>query len=159
MKKVGTGDYVKVHYTGKFDDGEVFDSSQGCQPIEVHIGASEVIPGFENALVGMELNEKKTFKIEAEDAYGQRDDALMQSFERSDFPDEFQPEVGQVIVLQSEEQGQFPATIKSVEADSVTLDLNHPLAGKALTFEIEVLEINDKPSEPTSCGCGCTSCS
>ena len=158
MSKVGDGNYVKVHYTGKYESGEVFDSSQGCQPLEVHVGASDVIPGFENALVGMSPSEKKTFTLEPSDAYGARDESLQKSFSRSDFPDDFQPEVGQVIVLQSPDQGHFPATVSSIEKDSILLDLNHPLAGKKLIFDVEVVEINDQSSQ-SSCGCGCSSCS
>lgn len=156
---VKNGDYVKVHYTGRFDDGEVFDSSNGCQPLEVHMGDSQVIPGFERALMGMSEKEKKTFSVEPGEAYGDRDERLEKSFELSDFPPEFQPEVGQVIVLQSPDNEQFPATIKGIETDAVILDLNHPLAGQNLTFDIEVVGISDKPSEPSSCGCGCSSCS
>jgi peptidylprolyl isomerase len=157
MKKVEDGNYVKVHYTGKFGDGEIFDSSSGCQPIEVHMGAHDVIAGFEDALLGMNLNEKKTFTLEAAEAYGEREEGLQQTFNRSDFPPDFDAEVGQVIILQDPEQGQFPAMVKTLEADQVVLDLNHPLAGRALTFDVEVVEINDQPSA-SACGCGC-SCS
>ncbi|GLI35451.1 FKBP-type peptidyl-prolyl cis-trans isomerase [Desulforhabdus amnigena] len=157
MKKVENGDYVKVLYTGKYDNGDVFDSNEGCEPFEVHIGSREVIPGFENALIGMSANEKKTFTLAASEAYGERDDSLEKSFQRSDFPDDFQPEVGQVIVLQSSQEGQFPATVKSIETDSVILDLNHPLAGKSLTFDVQVIEVNDKPTV-SPCTSGCSSC-
>jgi peptidylprolyl isomerase len=157
MKKVKNGDYVKVHYTGKFENGEVFDTSSGCSPLEVHIGGSDVIPGFEDALLGMGTSEKKTFTVDATEAYGPRDENLQKSFPRSDFPDGFEAQVGQVIILQSPEEEQFPATIAGVEGDQVLLDLNHPLAGKNLTFDIEVLEINDKPTEsPCNCGCSCS---
>jgi len=159
MRRVEDGNYVKVHYTGKFDNGEVFDSSSGCQPLEVHMGAKEVIPGFENALLGMAVQEKRTFTIEPSEGYGERDDRLEQRFQRSDFPQDFNPEIGQVLVLQDSEQGQFPAVVKELERDSVLLDLNHPLAGKTLIFEVEVAEINDEATAAAACGCGCTSCS
>ena len=159
MKTVKTGDYVKVHYTGKFEGGEVFDSSDGCQPLEVHMGDSQVIPGFENGLLGMSEKEKKTISINPSDAYGDRDDRLEKTFQLSDFPPEFKPEVGSVIVLQSPDNEEFPATIKSIEKESVVLDLNHPLAGQVLVFDVEVMEINEQPSAPSSCGCGCSSCS
>ncbi len=152
--KVKEGDYVKVHYTGKFNDGQIFDSSQGCQPLEVHMGANEVIPGFENALMGMEENEKKSFTVEADKAYGQRDESLERQFNRADFPQDFQPEVGQVLVLQDPSQGQFPATVKDVSGDTVMLDLNHPLAGRTLSFDVQVVEINNEPGA-SSCGGGC----
>jgi peptidylprolyl isomerase len=157
MKKVENGKYVKVHYTGKFDDGEVFDSSTGSTPLEVHMGASEVIPGFEKALIGMSENERKTVVITPEDAYGQRDENLEQSFQRSDFPADFAAQMGEMVVLESEEHGQFPAVVKSIDGQSVVLDMNHPLAGKELTFDLEVVEISDQPSTPKegSCGHGC----
>lgn len=157
MRKVKSGDYVKVHYTGRFDDGEVFDSSSGCKPLEVHVGNSEVIPGFESALLEMGINDKKTFTLGASDAYGERDDTLEHHFRRSDFPEDFKPDIGDVIILESEEQGQFPATVKNIDQESVLLDLNHPLAGKDLTFDVEVVEINDQPTEsPCDCGCSCS---
>lgn len=156
MKRIENGHYVKVHYTGTYGDGEVFDSSRGCEPLEVHVGAREVIPGFENALVGMGVQEKKTIKLGPDEAYGERAQELEKSFSRADFPEEFQPEVGQVIVLQNPDEGQFPATVLSVDNESVVLDLNHPLAGESLTFDIEVIEINDEP-QGRSCG-SCCSC-
>jgi len=157
MSTVESGKYVKVHYTGKFESGEVFDSSRGCQPLEIKVGAHQVIPGFEDALMGMSPSEKKTFTLEPSEAYGERDENLQQGFNRSDFPKDFEPEIGQVLVLQNPQQGQFPATVKSVEGDDIILDLNHPLAGKKISFDIEVMEINDQPS-PSACGAGC-SCS
>lgn len=157
MKTVKEGDYVKIHYTGRLDDGAVFDSSSGCKPLEVCIGAGQVIPGFENALLGMAPTEKKTFSVDPEDGYGERDGDLERSFQLSDFPTDFNPEVGQVIVLQSQDNEQYPATIKEIGKEEVLLDLNHPLAGEVLTFDVEVLEISDSPTE-TSCSCGC-SCS
>lgn len=158
MRNVEKGNYVKVHYTGKYDSGEVFDSSSECQPLEIHVGSSEVIPGFENALLGMALNESKSFRLEPSEAYGDRNEELEQTFKRSDFPADFKPEIGQVLVLQDSQSGQFPAVVKSIEPESVVLDLNHPLAGKSLNFEIEVVEINDQPT-PSACGCGCSGCS
>lgn len=157
MNKAEKGKFVKIHYTGTFDNGEVFDSSSGCQPLEIEIGAGQVIPGFEKALEGMVPSEKKTFTLQPSEAYGERDDQLEQTFNLSDFPKDFDPEIGQVLILQTDEQGQFPATVKALEADNVHLDLNHPLAGKTITFNIEVVEVNDSKSE-TACGCGC-SCS
>lgn len=157
MKKVENGKYVKVHYTGKFSDGEVFDSSTGSTPLEVQMGAGQVIPGFEKALMGMAENEHKTVVIAPGDAYGDRDASLEQSFRRSDFPDDFQVQTGEMVVLESEEHGQFPAMVKSIDSESVILDMNHPLAGKELTFDLEIVEISDQPSKPQegSCGHGC----
>ena len=161
MSKVENGKYVKVHYTGKYDDGEVFDSSSGCEPLEIQIGACQVIPGFEKALEGMAPSEKKSFTLQPSEAYGERREELEQTFNRSDFPEDFAPEIGQVLVLQTPEQGQFPATVKGVEKDQVHLDLNHPLAGRSITFDIEVVEINDQPTGRScasegSCSCSCS---
>ena len=157
MKTVKDGDYVKVHYTGRFDDGEVFDSSNGCKPLEVRIGAGQVIPGFESALLGMAPQEKKTFTVSPDNGYGERDEDLERSFDRSDFPADFTPEIGQVIVLQGPDNEHYPATVKEIGTEGMTLDLNHPLAGQELTFDVEVLEINDSPSE-SSCSCDCSCC-
>lgn len=157
MNKAEKGKFVKVHYTGKYENGDVFDSSSGCDPLEVQLGSGQVIPGFEKALEGMGPNDKKTFTLEPCEAYGERKDDLEQSFQLTDFPEDFDPEVGQVLILQTPEQGQFPATVKALQEDSVLLDLNHPLAGKAITFDVEVMEVSDQPSQ-SACGCGC-SCS
>lgn len=157
MSKVEKGKFVKIHYTGTFESGEVFDSSSGCQPLEIEIGAGQVIPGFERALEGMTPSEKKSFTLQPSEAYGERDEEMEQTFPLSDFPPDFNPEVGQVLILQTEENQQFPATVKAFGADNVRLDLNHPLAGKTITFNIEVMEINDAKSSH-ACGCGC-SCS
>jgi len=156
MKRIENGHFVKVHYTGTYGDGEVFDSSRGCEPLEVHVGARDVIAGFEDALLGMGIQEKKTITLSPGEAYGERDQEREISFRRDDFPDEFQPEVGQVIVLQNADEGQFPATVISVDNENVVLDLNHPMAGESLTFEIEVIEINDE-SKGRACG-SCCSC-
>ena len=156
MRKVEKGDYVKVHYTGKLEEnGEVFDSSRGCQPLEVRIGAGQVIPGFENALLGMSSSEQKTFTLNPDEAYGGRDENLKRTFSRDQLPKDMSPEVGQVLVLQHPQQGQIPATVAEVTDQDIVLDLNHPLAGKAISFDVEVMEINDQPS-PSACGAGCS---
>lgn len=155
MKNIDKGHFVKLHYTGTFADGETFDSSQGCKPFELQVGAGQVIKGFDDALIGMALREKKTFTVKAADAFGERDDNLKQEFPRTDLPKDFHAEVGEVLMLENAQCGEIPATVQHVDADRVIVDLNHPLAGKDLTFAIEVLEINDEPS-PSACGCGCS---
>jgi peptidylprolyl isomerase len=156
MRRVQKGHFVKVNYTGTLENGEVFDSTQSCQPLEVEVGSGNVIKGFEDALIGMAQNEKKTFSLEPADAYGHRDDSLEQSFERSEIPADFQPKVGEVVGLQTEQGNQVLATVKHIDSEKLTVDLNHPLAGRSLTFEVEIGEINDQPSPAPSCGCGCT---
>jgi peptidylprolyl isomerase len=155
MKVVEDGDYVKVTYTGRLDNGEIFDANDSCCPLEVHMGAGDVIKGFEEALLGMSQFEKKTFTLSPEDAYGPRDDTLSQDVARSELPPDFQPEEGEVVVFQAQDGEQGLATVRRVGLEEVTFDLNHPLAGEALTFEIEVSEINDAPTQ-TECPSGCS---
>ena len=156
MKKVENGQFVSVHYTGTLQDGEVFDTSEGRHPLEVQIGAGQIISGFEKALIGMALNEKKNLTLDPEDAYGQRDDSLTHSFPREDVPAEINPEVGQTVALSSPEGRQVPAIITEVNDEKVVVDLNHPLAGLTLTFDIEVVGISDTATQdPAGCGGGC----
>jgi len=159
MEKVENGVFVSVHYKGTLKDGKVFDTSEGRNPLEVQMGEGQLIPGLEKALVGMSLKEKKVLTIEPEDAYGHIDEKLTHSFPKSDVPSEINPEVGQVVALTSPEGQQVPAQIIEVDDEKVVLDLNHPLAGEKLTFDIEVVGISSTPTQDhTGCGAGC-SCS
>jgi peptidylprolyl isomerase len=156
MQKVETGDFVSVHYKGTLQNGEVFDTSEGRHPLEVQMGAGQIISGFEKALMGMSLNEKKVFTLDPENAYGQKDDSLTHSFPRKDVPAEVNPEVGQTVALSTPEGQQVPAMITEVDDQKVVVDLNHPLAGQTLTFDIEVVGISDKATQdPAGCGGGC----
>jgi peptidylprolyl isomerase len=163
MKKVEKGHFVKVNYTGKLDNGDVFDTNVNTQPLEVEMGAGGIIKGFEDALLGMAEQEKKTFKLSPNEAYGERDDKLEQSFMRSALPDNFDPKLGEVVALQTPQGQPFPAKVKHTDDEKITFDLNHPLAGQSLTFEIEIMEINNESTapacEPSSCGSCCSSCS
>jgi peptidylprolyl isomerase len=130
--------------------------NHGRRPLEIKMGAGQLVAGFENELMGMSLNEKKTFTLEPEAAYGQRDESLTQSFPRSDIPPEMNPRVGMTVGLHTPEGQQVPAQIVHLDDEKVTLDMNHPLAGESLTFEIEVVGISDTPTQvPSGCGCGC----
>ena len=156
MKKVENGLFVSVDYRGTLQNGNEFDTSHGRQPLEIKMGARQLVAGFENELVGMSLNEKKRFTLEPEAAYGQRDESLTQSFPRSDIPPEMNPRIGMTIGLHTPEGQQVPAQIVHIDDKKVTLDINHPLAGESLTFEIEVVGISDTPTQvPSGCGCGC----
>ena len=156
MEKVETGLFVSVHYKGTLQNGEVFDTSEGRHPLEVQMGAGQLISGFENALMGMSLNEKKAFTLDPDEAYGQKDESLTHSFPRADVPAEIKPEVGQTVALASPEGQQVPATITEVDNEKVVLDLNHPLAGQTLTFDIEVVGISETATQdPAGCGGGC----
>ena len=156
MEKVETGQFVRVHYKGTLQNGEIFDTSEGRHPLEVQIGEGQIISGFENALMGMSLNEKKVFTLDPEDAYGQKDESLTHSFPRADVPAEINPEVGQTVALCSSEGQQVPALITEMDDEKVVVDLNHPLAGQTLTFDIEVVGISATATqEPAGCGSGC----
>lgn len=157
MEKVENGLYVSVDYKGTLQNGEVFDSSQGGQPLEVQMGVGQLIAGFERELMGMALNDKKKFTLSPEDAYGQRDESQTRDFARSDFPPELEPRVGMTIALQTPEGRQLPAQITFLDEEKLSVDLNHPLAGESLTFEIEVVGISSAPTQTQAgCGCGCS---
>ncbi len=158
MQKVENGMFVSVHYTGTLDSGQQFDSSAGRPPLEFKVGGGQMIKGFDAAVVGMSLNEEKTFTIPPEDAYGERNDEQMHEFPRAEIPPEITPEVGQTLALTSPEGQQIPARIVAVDDEKVTFDLNHPLAGESLTFKIEVVGISDTPTQqPAGCGGDCAS--
>lgn len=155
MQKVESGLFVSVDYTGTLDNGEVFDSSEGRQPLEVQMGSGSLISGFESALMGMSLNETKTFTLSPEEAYGQRDERHMHEFPRSDIPDGMTPEVGQTLVLNTPQGQQIPARVDSIDDEKVVFDLNHPLAGQSLTFAIKIVGISPTATRQHA-GCGCS---
>ncbi|MGB5421716.1 MAG: peptidylprolyl isomerase [Desulfobacterales bacterium] len=158
MEKVASGLFVSVDYTGTLDNGDVFDSSKGRQPLEVQMGSGNVLPGFESALMGMSLNEAKTFTLSPEDAYGDRDDSRMHDFPKSDIPAGMAPEVGQILMLSTQQGQQVPARVDSIDDEKVTFDLNHPLAGEHLTFNIKVVGISATATQQhVGCGSHCSS--
>lgn len=161
MDTVRDGLFAQVHYKGTLADGEVFDSSQERGiPLEVAMGKGQMIKGFEQALLGMSINEKKTFTLTPEEAYGARDDRLERSFQREEIPPGFNPEVGQMVGLKSSDGRDIPATIVAVDDQQITVDLNHPLAGESLTFEVEVVGITETPTQMAAGsgdGCDCSS--
>jgi peptidylprolyl isomerase len=134
-------DKVKIHYTGKLPDGTVFDSSQGKEPLEFTIGDRTIIPGLEEAVVGMSPGEQKTEAVAAEMAFGPFRNELVQELTRSEFPTESPPVVGQRYNAQSAGQASIVLTVIDVSGETVTVDANHPLAGKDLVFDIELVEI------------------
>jgi peptidylprolyl isomerase len=156
VKKVEKDLYVSVDYKGTLQNGEVFDSSEGRQPLEVKMGAGQLIEGFEQELMGMSLNEKKSFTLDPENAYGQRDENLKHDFPRANVPPNMNPEVGMTIALQTNDGKQVPAQIIDMDDEKITLDMNHPLAGESLTFEIEVVGVSETPTQQAAgCGAGC----
>ena len=141
MASAQAGDTVRVHYTGKLDDGTVFDSSAGSDPIEFVIGDHQVIPGFEDGVTGMAIGETKTITIPFDQAYGAYDDELVLDVPRAQFPDHITPEVGEALQLQQPDGNVITVIISEVSDEAVTLDANHPLAGEDLTFDLELAEI------------------
>lgn len=140
MAQAQTGDTVRVHYTGRLGEGEVFDSSEGRDPLEFTVGGGQVIAGFDQAVTGMAPGDEKTVVIPAEQAYGPRRDEMTGEVPRAQFPPDIEPQVGQQ--LQMKQAGQdFVVTVTEVSDETVRLDANHPLAGKDLTFELELVEI------------------
>lgn len=138
---VKNGDTVKVHYILKDADGEIVESSADTSPVEFKLGEGNMIPGFEKAVLGMELNEKKTVEIAPEDAYGPRDDKKIFDFDRSKAPEDFNPQVGQTIQMHRPDGQSFAVTVLGETDKGFRLDANHPLAGKVLNFDIELIEI------------------
>ncbi len=149
MAQAKTGDRVKVHYTGKLASGEVFDSSEchedecGCSsgPLEFVIGDGNVIPGFEQAVIGMSPGEAKTVVIPVDQAYGERVEEMVAVVDRKDIPAELTLEVGGSLEVTQADGNAFPVVITEVTETTVTLDANHPLAGRDLTFDIKLVEI------------------
>ncbi|OGW27387.1 MAG: peptidylprolyl isomerase [Nitrospirae bacterium GWC2_57_13] len=141
MKQAKKGDSVVVHYTGKLADGTVFDSSRDRQPIQFKVGDGQVIPGVENAVVGMNVGDSKTAKIPSEEAYGPRRDDMVVTLDRSQLPADLDPKVGQRLELTQENDQTVLATITDLSEKNITLDGNHPLAGKELTFELELVQV------------------
>lgn len=138
---IKNGDKVKVEYEGTFDDGTVFDSSEKCgAPLEFEVGAGQIIPGFENAVMGMEEGEEKEFKLKPADAYGDRNPQLVQKIPKDQLPKEVMP--GMMLMIGLPNGVQIPVKITEVTDEEVTIDLNHPLAGKVLNFKIKIVDIS-----------------
>jgi len=140
MSKVESGKTVKLNYTGKFENGDVFDTSllEGREPLKTMLGQGNLIPGFEKGLLGMTVGETKTISVDPVEGYGEYLDGLVTTVEKKQVPDAVK--VGDMLQSQSE-RGVMNVTVTEVNEDTVTLDANHPLAGKKLVFEVEVLEI------------------
>ena len=139
---VKKGDTIKVDYEGSLEDGTVFDASQNHgQQLEFEVGSGQLIKGFDEAVVGMKVGQEKKVDIDPEHAYGQRDPEMLKEIPREQLPKNQEPKVGMGIVIGLPNGSKFPATIAKVSDKTVTLDLNHPLAGKKLTFKIKVAQI------------------
>jgi peptidylprolyl isomerase len=142
MAQAKEGDTVKGYYTGKLDDGTVFDSSREGDPIQFEVGGGQLIGDFETAVVGMEPEETKTFTVSAADAYGEHETDRVVEVPRDQLPDHIDPEVGQWLQLKQPDGRAVPVRVSDVTDSNITLDANHPLAGKDLTFEIELVSVS-----------------
>ena len=143
MAQAKEGDEVQVHYTGKLEDGTVFDTSEDGDPLSFTIGENRVIPGFEEAVTGMEPGDSKTTEVEPEQAYGEHRDDMVMEMERDQIPQDVDPEVGQQLQLRLENGQTVPVLITALGEDTVTIDANHPLAGRKLLFDIELVDISE----------------
>lgn len=142
MSSAKAGDSVRVHYTGKLQDGTVFDTSEGRDPLAFTVGAGQVIPGFEQAVAGMEVGQTLEVRIPPDDGYGERRDDLVLEVEREQIPSDIEVELGSQLALQQPDGQSVPVTVTSLDESTVTLDANHPLAGKELLFEVELVGID-----------------
>ncbi len=141
MSQAKNGDIVKVNYTGKFEDGTVFDSSDDKGPLQFTLGSGQIIPGFEEAIIGMNSGETRTIIISADKAYGPYQKEMILEVDRSQFPPDINLTVGEQLELSQPDDQVIVVTITNVAESTVTLDANHPLAGKDLTFDIQLVEI------------------
>ncbi len=141
MASAAIGNTVRVHYTGRLADGSVFDTSVGREPLEFTIGDGRLIPGFEKAVIGMNAGETKTIILSPEEAYGPYLEELTADVDISQFPPHIKPEVGLHLQIRQDNGSFIDVIITKISGSTVTLDANHPLAGKELTFDIELLEI------------------
>ena len=141
MSQVKANDTVKVHYTGKLTNGQVFDSSLEREPLEFTLGQGMLIPGFEKGILDMAVNEKKTLEIPSEEAYGDVKPELVQEVMKSELPSEIEPKVGMGLVSKTPDGREIPLVVSEIKEESIMVDANHPLAGKDLIFEVELIEI------------------
>jgi len=138
---IEAGKTVKVHYKGTLEDGSVFDSSEGRDPIEFEMGSGALLPGFENTVAEMKVDETRTVNIPSAEAYGDVNEDMVGEIPRTNLPDDIEPEVGMVLSMQSPD-GEMPVRVVAVDEENLTLDANHPLAGKDLTFELTLIEVS-----------------
>lgn len=148
MRKVENGDTVQINFVARLEDGTVFDQSSPYHAAAIHLGQGEIAPGVEEALIGMAPGESKTVTLGPDKAFGERDEELKISLARAQFPEEFQPETGMVIHLRTPAGEALPAMIVGFTDENVDLDLNHPLAGKTVTYDVDVAGFG----EPEGCG-------
>jgi FKBP-type peptidyl-prolyl cis-trans isomerase 2 len=160
MQKVKEGDYVTITYDGAMENGEVFESAPEESPFEFVVGQNSVFPSFEAGLIGMKPGETRTITVSPEEAYGPRIEELVQTFDRSVFGDQIEPEPGMIVGMTIQRDGQnrqVPAAIMAVEGDRVTVDYNHPLAGQELLYRITLQAIAEGEGNSATDGDDCES--
>ena len=143
MSQVKVNSTIKVNYTGKLSNGQIFDTSEGKEPIEFVLGQERLIPGFEKGLIDMKLNEKKIIEIAKDQAYGEPNPNLIQEVKKAELPQDMEPKVGMGLVSKSPEGQEINLMVVEVKEDSIVIDGNHPLAGHDLIFDVEVVEIRE----------------
>ena len=141
MSQVKLNDTVRVHYTGKLDNGQIFDSSLQREPLEFTLGQGQLIPGFEQGVLDMSLNEKKTIQIPHTEAYGEVKEELFHEVEKDKLPEELQLEEGMGLISKAPDGTERQLVLHEIKENTIVVDANHPLAGKDLTFELELVEI------------------
>jgi len=142
MAQAKIGDKVKIHYTGRLESGEIFDTSKDRDPLEFKIGDKSMIPGFETAVIGMNVGESKIEKIHSKDAYGEHKEQLVFTMGRDTIPEDLNVEVGFELDMHGKNGECIPVLVTELTEESITLDANHPLAGRDLIFEIQLVEIS-----------------
>jgi len=141
MRQAREGDRVKIHYTGRLEDGTVFDSSEGRPPLDFIIGDGMIMPGIENGVIGMVIDSEKTVEISPEEAFGCRREELVTELDRKIIPENLDPEIGQQLEVRQPDGKSLIVTVLDLKEDTVTLDGNHPLSGQTLLIDIKLLEI------------------
>ncbi len=140
-KAAAAGDTLRLHYKGTFEDGTVFDSSEGRDPLEFTLGSGQIIPGLDQGVTGMEVGEERSVTVAPAEGYGERDEKLVQAVPRETIPDHIPTEPGTQLQMQTPQGQQIPVVVTGVTEESVELDANHPLAGKTLKFDVKLVEI------------------
>ncbi len=152
---VKKGEWIKVEYIGTFDDGTMFDSTKlnGGNPLKFQAGMGQLINGFDDSVIGKNLNEEYAIRLEPSEAYGEYKEDITQEIPKDQFPKGPELQPGLMLMIMGP-QGPMPATIKSIEKDHVVIDLNHPMAGKVLNFKVKIIDTNCEPDPPNTCDCG-----
>lgn len=138
---IDNGHKVSVHYTGTFENGDIFDSSRERGPLDFEVGAGQMIKGFDDAVIGMKVGASKQITLAPENAYGERNEEMMVEMDRGNFPEDMELEVGMQLQLTNQDGQPVPATIANIGEEKVTMDVNHPMAGKTLLFDIEIVDV------------------